>query len=59
MIGAMILGMPGRQQEPRCRANAVLAGSQAVAMQNQLNFSRDMEREADRVGYGGDGAGGL
>jgi predicted Zn-dependent protease len=21
-------------------------------MQNQLNFSRDMEREADRIGYG-------
>jgi phosphatidylethanolamine/phosphatidyl-N-methylethanolamine N-methyltransferase len=31
-----------------CRA----AGGQAVAMQGQLNFSRDMEREADRVGFG-------
>ena len=27
-------------------------GSQAVFMQNQLSFSRDMEREADRVGFG-------
>ena len=27
-------------------------GGQAVAIQTQLNFSRDMEREADRVGYG-------
>ena len=33
-------------------ANAVMVGGQAVAMQSQLNFSRDMEREADRVGYG-------
>ena len=33
-------------------ANAVIAGGQAAAIQSQLNFSRDMEREADRVGYG-------
>ncbi len=33
-------------------ANAVIAGGQAAAIQTQLNFSRDMEREADRVGYG-------
>jgi len=32
--------------------NAVIAGGQAAAIQTQLNFSRDMEREADRVGYG-------
>jgi len=32
--------------------NAVVAGSQAVAIQGQLNFSRDMEREADRLGLG-------
>eukprot|EP01034_Spumella_vulgaris_P046579 gene46579-58078_t len=31
---------------------ALVVGGQAVAMQNQLNFSRDMEREADRIGYG-------
>ena len=33
-------------------ANAVIAGGQAAAIQTQLNFSRDMEREADRVGFG-------
>ncbi|MEO7244445.1 MAG: M48 family metalloprotease, partial [Rubrivivax sp.] len=33
-------------------ANAVVAGTQAAAIQGQLNFSRDMEREADRVGLG-------
>ena len=32
-------------------ANAAIAGSQALAIQGQLNFSRDMEREADRVGF--------
>ena len=33
-------------------ANAAIVGSQAASMQGQLNFSRDMEREADRLGYG-------
>ncbi len=32
-------------------ANAVLVGGQAAAVQGQLNFSRDMEREADRIGF--------
>lgn len=32
-------------------AQAALMGSQAAAIQGQLNFSRDMEREADRIGY--------
>ena len=32
-------------------AQAAVVGSQALAVQGQLNFSRDMEREADRVGY--------
>ena len=33
-------------------AQAAIVGSQAAAMQAQLNFSRDMEREADRIGFG-------
>jgi predicted Zn-dependent protease len=32
-------------------AQAAVVGSQALAVQGQLNFSRDMEREADRVGW--------
>ena len=32
-------------------ANAAITGGQALAAQGQLNFSRDMEREADRVGF--------
>jgi len=31
-------------------SQAIAAGSQAVAVQSQLNFTRDNEREADRVG---------
>ena len=31
---------------------AVMTAGQGAAIQTQLNFSRDMEREADRVGYG-------
>lgn len=31
-------------------AQAVVLGGQAAAMQGQLNFSREMEREADRIG---------
>jgi predicted Zn-dependent protease len=51
MIGAMILGALAASKNPQA-ANAVIAGGQAVAAQSQLNFSRDMEREADRVGTG-------
>ncbi len=32
-------------------ANAAMMGGQAAALQSQLNFSRDLEREADRIGY--------
>lgn len=32
-------------------ATAAIAGGQAAAIQGQLNFSRDMEREADRLGF--------
>ena len=31
--------------------NAVVAGTQAATIQGGLNFSRDVEREADRVGF--------
>ncbi len=51
MIGAMILGVLAASKSVDA-GNALIVGGQAVAAQNQLNFSRDMEREADRVGYG-------
>src|SRR5690606_35306451 len=55
LIGAMILGALAAGSSSSSSvdvANAAIAGSQALAVQNQLNFSRDMEREADRVGFG-------
>jgi predicted Zn-dependent protease len=50
LLGAMILGALAAASNPQA-ATALIAGGQAVAVQGQLNFSRDMEREADRVGY--------
>jgi beta-barrel assembly-enhancing protease len=32
-------------------ASAAIASTQALSIQNQLNYSRDYEREADRMGY--------
>ena len=51
LMGAMILGALAARNSVDV-ANAAIAGTQALAVQNQLNFSRDMEREADRVGFG-------
>jgi predicted Zn-dependent protease len=50
ILAAMILGALAASKSPNA-GGAVMAGSQALALQSQLNFSRDMEREADRVGY--------
>jgi predicted Zn-dependent protease len=54
MIGlaAMILGLlaASRSSNPDM-AQAAIAGGQAAMIQGQLNFSRDMEREADRLGH--------
>ncbi len=53
MIAAMVIGMLAAMKARNGDAgNAMLMGSQAYAMQSQLAFSRDMEREADRVGFG-------
>ena len=56
VAAAMILGMLAASRTPTASgmsaANAVMVGGSAAAMQSQLNFSRDMEREADRIGYG-------
>ena len=50
MIGAMILGALAGSRNPQA-AGAIISGSQAVVAQQQLGFSRDMEREADRIGF--------
>jgi predicted Zn-dependent protease len=54
LIGAaaMILGVLAAARSTHGdAANAAIAGGQAAAIQGQLNFSRDMEREADRIGF--------
>ena len=51
MLGAMVLGALAASKNPAA-AQALMVGGQALLVQNQLNFSRDMEREADRIGYG-------
>ncbi|MEO6293272.1 MAG: M48 family metalloprotease, partial [Burkholderiaceae bacterium] len=50
LIAAMILGALAARKSPDA-ASAVMMGSQAAAIQGQLNYSREMEREADRIGY--------
>ncbi len=52
-VAALLLGIlaASRSNNPDM-ANAAIMGGQAVAAQGQLNFSRDVEREADRLGYG-------
>ena len=52
-IAATLLGVIAATRSSHMDgANAAIAGGQAVAAQGQLNFSRDMEREADRIGFG-------
>ena len=52
-VAAMLLGVlaAARASSPDA-AQAAIVGGQAAMAQGQLNFSRDMEREADRIGWG-------
>ena len=51
-VAAMIIGVlaASRARSPDAAAAAV-TGGQAATIQGQLNFSRDVEREADRIGF--------
>ncbi|HMO45452.1 MAG TPA: M48 family metalloprotease [Rubrivivax sp.] len=52
-LAGMILGVLAASRTGSSDGvQAAVVGSQAAAAQNQLNYSRDMEREADRVGFG-------
>ncbi|RMX09358.1 peptidase M48 [Vandammella animalimorsus] len=51
LIASMVLGALAASKNPDA-AQAVVAGGQALAMQNSLRFSRSMEQEADRIGLG-------
>lgn len=51
-IAAMLLGVLAASRGGSADvANAAIMGGQGAAIQSQLNFSRAMEREADRIGY--------
>ena len=50
LLASMILGALAAMRSGQA-AQALMMGGPALVMQNQLNFSRDMEREADRMGY--------
>ncbi len=50
-LATMVLGALAMSRSPQA-GQALLMGGQGLAAQGQLNFSRDMEREADRVGFG-------
>jgi beta-barrel assembly-enhancing protease len=51
-MAAMILGVLAASRAGSAdAAQAVIMGSQAAMAQGQLNFSREMEREADRIGF--------
>ena len=51
VIGSMILGAIAISKNPQA-AQGLIVGGQAAAIQSQLSYSRDMELEADRVGFG-------
>jgi beta-barrel assembly-enhancing protease len=50
-LASTVLGILAMSRSPDA-AQALVFGGQAAAIQGQLNFSRDMEREADRIGSG-------
>ncbi len=52
-LAGLILGVLAASKAGNADATqAAVVGAQAAAVQGQLNYSRDMEREADRVGFG-------
>ncbi|MBE2264199.1 MAG: M48 family metalloprotease [Burkholderiaceae bacterium] len=51
VLASMVLASVAASKNPEL-AKAVIVGSQAAASQSQINFTRDMEMEADRVGFG-------
>lgn len=52
-VAATILGiLAASRSNSTDGAQAIIASGQAASIQGQLNFSRDMEREADRIGFG-------
>ncbi len=51
VLGSMVLAAIAASKNPEL-ANAVMVTGQAAAAQSQINFTREMEQEADRIGFG-------
>ena len=49
-IAGMVLGALVMSRNPQA-ASGLMQGGQAAAISNQLSYSRDAEREADRIGF--------
>jgi len=49
-LAAVILGVLAARSRPDV-TQAVIAGASAASVQSQLNYTRDFEREADRIGF--------
>ena len=49
-IAGMLLGALAASRNPSAAAG-LMQGGQALAVNNQLSYSRDAEREADRIGF--------
>jgi predicted Zn-dependent protease len=50
-LAAVLLAVLASRSSGGDAAIAAIEGGQGLALQRQLNFSRDLEREADRVGF--------
>ncbi|MDI9334565.1 MAG: M48 family metalloprotease [Cytophagales bacterium] len=50
LVASILIGLLAMRSNPQA-TSAALATGQAVGIQGQLNFSRDFEREADRLGF--------
>ena len=49
-LAALGIALLAARSNPQV-ANAAIASTQALSIQNQLNYTRDYEREADRIGF--------
>jgi beta-barrel assembly-enhancing protease len=50
ILASLLLALVAAKSNPGA-AQGLAIGGQALAIQNQLSYSRDAEREADRIGY--------
>jgi predicted Zn-dependent protease len=50
ILAAVVLGLLAAHRNPEL-TQAVIVGAGATSIQTQLNYTRDFEREADRIGF--------